>query len=115
MRISAPAEWIHRMAGVLVDNACRYAGQGGHVRISVWQRGNRVCFAVEDSGPGITAEQKERLFDRFHRSTGDGGGAGLGLAIADSIVARTAGQWRIGSSELGGALFEISWRRSQPS
>src|SRR5215469_3951952 len=113
--ISAPAEWIHRLAGVLVDNACRYAGQGGHVRISVVPRGNRVTLTVEDSGPGITAEQEERLFDRFHRSTDDGGGAGLGLAIADSIVARTAGQWRIGKSALGGALFEVSWRRSQPS
>jgi C4-dicarboxylate-specific signal transduction histidine kinase len=50
------------------------------------------------------------LFDRFHRSTGDGGGAGLGLAIADSIVSSTSGQWRIGKSDLGGALFEISWR-----
>lgn len=115
VRISAPADWIHRLTGVLVDNACRYAGQAGHVRISVSQRGNRVTLAVQDSGPGVTAEQKERLFDRFHRSTGDGGGAGLGLAIADSIVTRTGGQWRIGTSALGGALFEISWRRSQPA
>jgi signal transduction histidine kinase len=114
-RISAPAEWIHRLVGVLVDNACRYAGQAGHVRISVSQRGNRVTLTVEDSGPGVTAEQAERLFDRFHRSTGDGGGAGLGLAIADSIVTSTAGQRRIGKSALGGALFEVSWRRSQPS
>lgn len=113
VRISAPAEWIHRLAGVLVDNACRHAGQAGHVRISVSQRGNRAALAVEDSGPGLMAEEKERLFDRFHRSTADGGGAGLGLAIADSIVTRTAGQWRIGKSALGGALFEISWRRSQ--
>jgi signal transduction histidine kinase len=115
VRISAPAEWIHRLTGVLVDNACRYAGDAGQVRISVSQRGTRVTLAVEDSGPGISAEQQERLFDRFHRSTGDGGGAGLGLAIADSIVTRTSGQWRIGKSSLGGALFEISWRGSQPS
>jgi signal transduction histidine kinase len=113
VRISAPAEWIQRLTGVLVDNACRYAGQGGQVRIGVSQRGTRVTLAVQDSGPGITAEQRERIFDRFHRSTGDGGGAGLGLAIADSIVGRTGGQWRIGKSALGGALFEISWRSTQ--
>jgi signal transduction histidine kinase len=109
--INAPPEWIDRLAGVLVDNACRYAGANGKVRISVGQRGNRVSLTVEDSGPGIGAETRSRLFDRFHRSTSQGGGAGLGLAIADSIVRSTAGQWRLDDSRLGGALFEVSWRR----
>jgi signal transduction histidine kinase len=110
--ISAPPEWIDRLAGVLVDNACRYAGPGGSVRISVGQRASRVTLTVEDSGPGIPADNRARLFDRFHRATEQGGGAGLGLAIADSIVRSTAGQWRIGDSPLGGALFGISWRRA---
>jgi signal transduction histidine kinase len=110
--ISAPPEWIDRLAGVLVDNACRYAGANGIVRVSVGQRGNRVTMTVEDSGPGISAEDRDRLFDRFHRSTEHGGSAGLGLAIADSIVRTTDGQWRLGDSELGGALFEVSWRRA---
>jgi signal transduction histidine kinase len=110
-RISAPAEWIERLLGVLVDNACRYAGESGQVRIGVSNRGNRVCLTVEDSGPGIPAQERDRLFDRFHRSTDQGGAAGLGLAIADSIVRITSGQWRVADSELGGALFEVSWRR----
>jgi signal transduction histidine kinase len=109
--ISAPPEWIDRLAGVLIDNACRYAGPGGVVRVSVGQRGNRVTMTVEDSGPGVAAEHRARLFDRFHRSTEQGGSAGLGLAIADSIVRMTDGQWRLGDSDLGGALFEVSWRR----
>jgi signal transduction histidine kinase len=109
--INAPPEWIDRLAGVLVDNACRHAGPDGKVRVSVGQRGNRVSLTVEDSGPGIAAEARSRLFDRFHRSTEQGGSAGLGLAIADSIVRSTAGQWRLDDSELGGALFEVSWRR----
>jgi signal transduction histidine kinase len=111
-RISAPPEWIDRLAGVLADNACRFAGEGGTVRIGVAARGNRVCLAVEDSGPGVPPESRERLFDRFHRSTQQGGSAGLGLAIADSIVQSTGGQWRVDTSELGGALFEVSWRRA---
>lgn len=111
-QIDAPAEWVHRLVGVLVDNACRFAGQGGKVRISVSHRGSRATLAVEDSGPGIPAEEREQLFDRFHRSTERGGGAGLGLAIADSIVKSTSGQWRVGNSALGGALFEVSWRRA---
>jgi two-component system, OmpR family, sensor histidine kinase CiaH len=109
--ISAPPEWIDRLAGVLVDNACRYAGPGGTVRISVVPRGNRVSLVVEDSGPGVPEEDRPRLFDRFHRSTEQSGGAGLGLAIADSIARSTGGHWRIGDSPLGGALFEVSWRR----
>ena len=111
--ISAPPEWIDRLTGVLVDNACRYAAscEHGQVRISVRLRGNRVCMTVEDSGPGIAPENQARLFDRFHRSTEQGGSAGLGLAIADSIVKSTSGQWRLDDSDLGGALFEVSWRR----
>ena len=114
--ISAPPEWIDRLTGVLVDNACRYAGPGGSVRLGVATRGNRVSLTVEDSGPGIPAAERHRLFDRFHRvprpgGTEQGGGAGLGLAIADSIVRSTGGHWRIGESSLGGALFEVSWRR----
>jgi signal transduction histidine kinase len=113
--ISAPPEWIDRLTGVLVDNACRYAGPGGSVRLGVAARGNRVSLTVEDSGPGIPAGERDRLFDRFHRATGhgtveQGGGAGLGLAIADSIVRSTGGHWRISESALGGALFEVSWR-----
>jgi Histidine kinase-, DNA gyrase B-, and HSP90-like ATPase len=107
-----PPEWIDRLTGVLVDNACRYAGPGGRVRLSVAARGSRVSLTVEDSGPGIPAADRGRLFDRFHRATKQGGGAGLGLAIADSIVRSTGGHWRIGESSLGGALFEVSWRRS---
>jgi signal transduction histidine kinase len=109
--ISAPPEWIDRLTGVLVDNACRYAGPGGNVRVSVPVRGNRIALVVEDSGPGIAPADRAQLFDRFHRATEQGGGAGLGLAIADSIVRSTGGHWRIGESGLGGALFEVSWRR----
>ena len=109
--ISAPPDWIDRLTGVLVDNACRYAGAGGTVRITVAHRGSRVTMTVEDTGPGIPAELRPWLFDRFRRSTEQGGSAGLGLAIADSIVRSTDGQWRLGDSELGGALFEVSWRR----
>lgn len=110
--ISAPSEWIDRLAGVLMDNACRYADPGGTVRASVGQRASRVTLTIEDSGPGVAPEHRARLFDRFYRATKQGGAAGLGLAIADSIVRSTSGQWRLGDSELGGALFEVSWRRA---
>jgi signal transduction histidine kinase len=112
--ISAPPEWIDRLAGVLMDNACRYAGPGGQVRISVLAQGSRVSLTVEDSGPGIPAAERPQLFNRFHRSAGDGPGAGLGLAIGDSIVRSTGGKWQVAGSPLGGALMSVSWRHAQP-
>ncbi len=112
--ISAPPEWIDRLAGVLVDNACRHAGPDGQVRIQVRAQGNRVSLTVEDSGPGIDEADRPRLFDRFHRATEQGSGAGLGLAIGDSIVRSTGGRWHIGDSPLGGALMSVSWKHAQP-
>jgi signal transduction histidine kinase len=112
--ISAPPEWIDRLAGVLVDNACRYAGPRGQVRISVLAQGSRVSLIVEDNGPGIPAAERSQLFDRFHRAAEYGSGTGLGLAIGDSVVRSTGGRWQVGDSALGGALMSVSWRHAQP-
>jgi signal transduction histidine kinase len=112
--ISAPPEWIDRLAGVLMDNACRYAGADGQVKIQVRAHGSRISLTVEDSGPGIPEAERPRLFDRFHRANEHGSGAGLGLAVGDSIVRSTGGRWQIGDSPLGGALMAVSWRHSQP-
>jgi signal transduction histidine kinase len=110
--INAAPEWIDRVVAVLVDNACRYAGQGGQVLIAVTGDADRVSLAVEDSGPGVLPEERSQLFDRFHRASGVGTGAGLGLAIADSVVRVTGGRWRVGDAALGGARMEVSWHRS---
>jgi signal transduction histidine kinase len=110
--VNAPPEWIDRLAGVLVDNACRYAGDNGVVRITVSAQGNRVGLAVEDSGPGIAPDERAYLFDRFHRATHEGNGAGLGLAIGDAVVRATGGEWRMGEGSLGGAHMEVRWHRS---
>jgi signal transduction histidine kinase len=108
--ISAPPDWIDRLMGVLMDNACRYAGPDGQVRISVHAAGGRVTLAVEDSGPGIAEDLRPHLFDRFQHAEDSGSGAGLGLAIGDSIARSTGGRWRVAASPLGGALLEVSWR-----
>jgi signal transduction histidine kinase len=112
--INAPPEWIDRLAGVLLDNACRYAGPDGQVRVAVAHTGHRVTLTVDDSGPGIPVEQRATLFDRFSRATEHGSGAGLGLAIGDSVVRSTVGRWEVGDSPLGGARVAVSWRSSQP-
>ncbi|MGD0983240.1 MAG: HAMP domain-containing sensor histidine kinase [Acidimicrobiales bacterium] len=114
--ITAPAEWIDRLAAVLVDNACKYANEGGSVRIEVGRIGPRIVLAVEDSGPGIPLAERERLFDRFRRGTNQAGGHGLGLAIADSVVRTTGGRWRVdASTRFGGLRIEVSWPGYQAS
>jgi signal transduction histidine kinase len=108
--VLAPPDWLERLAGVLLDNACRYVPDGGAVRLVTGVREGRPLLAVEDSGPGIAPDQLARIFDRFHRASSKPGGAGLGLSIADSVVRGTQGRWQVGSSAaLGGAHFEVSW------
>ncbi|MBV9525233.1 MAG: HAMP domain-containing histidine kinase [Candidatus Dormibacteraeota bacterium] len=110
--ISASSEWLDRLLGVLLDNACKYSPEGGRVGVSVSADGNRVRLAVEDSGPGIPPHEQPRIFDRFHRAS-ELPGAGLGLAIADAVVRVTHGRWDIGTSAaLGGASMAVTWPRT---
>lgn len=108
--IRANAEAIDRLVGVLVDNACKFAGPGGRVKVSVQAVAHRSELTVEDSGPGIPVEERDIVFDRFHRTTSLAGGTGLGLAIADAIITSTHAHRVVSESTLGGARFEISWR-----
>ena len=112
--VQAQPDLIDRLAGVLIDNACKFAGEGGEVEVSIRDWGTRVDLRVDDSGPGIPEEQREAVFDRFHRATDSVTGTGLGLAIADSVVRSTQGTWGMGVAELGGARMEISWRKAVP-
>ena len=112
--VQAQPDLIDRLAGVLIDNACKFAGAGGEVEVSIRDWGTRVDLRVDDSGPGIPEEQREAVFDRFHRATDSVTGTGLGLAIADSVVRSTQGTWGMGVAELGGARMEISWRKAVP-
>jgi signal transduction histidine kinase len=111
--VEAPRELLDRLAGVLIDNACKFAGPGGRVEVTVRHSGNRVILRVDDSGPGIPADQRDAVFDRFHRATDSVVGTGLGLAIADAVVRSTQGSWEMGVAELGGARMEVAWRRAQ--
>jgi signal transduction histidine kinase len=112
--VSASPDWIDRLIGVLLDNACRYAPDGGRVLATVARVDGRVTLTVEDSGPGIPEDRRARIFDRFHRASDEPGGAGLGLAIADAIVRATNGRWRVGTSSLGGASMSVSWPTHGP-
>jgi signal transduction histidine kinase len=103
--------WIDRLIGVLVDNACRYAGDGGVADVRVRTSGARIAVDVDDSGPGIPEADRALVLNRFHRGVDEPGGTGLGLAIADSVVRATDGAWSIQTAPLGGARMEVAWRR----
>ena len=67
--VQAQPDLIDRLAGVLIDNACKFAGDEGRVEVSVRDWGTRVDLRVDDSGPGIPDDQRDAVFDRFHRAT----------------------------------------------
>jgi two-component system OmpR family sensor kinase len=106
----------------LVDNAIKYTPAGGTVDIELRRipaeakvKGvagpGRVLLSVEDSGPGIPPDERERVFSRFYRVPGSqAGGSGLGLAIIKSIAERHGAVLTLDSSErLGGLKIKIDF------
>ena len=93
----------------LVDNAARHAR--AVIAVSVRETSELVELVVEDDGPGIPDDQRERVFERFVRldeaRARDAGGSGLGLAIVKEIVAAAGGDVTVSSSSLGGARFVV--------
>jgi signal transduction histidine kinase len=112
LTVRADADSVDRLISVLLANACRYAGAGGQVTLGVAATTGKVVLTVDDSGPGIPEAHRELVFDRFHRADDRPGGTGLGLAIADAVVRNTGGSWEVGTSPLGGARMEVSWRQA---
>jgi two-component system sensor histidine kinase TctE len=79
---------LHEMVANIVDNAIRYTPPGGTVTAAVVADERRVTLRIEDNGPGIPAEQRERVFERFYRlHDATPGGCGLGLPIVREIAA----------------------------
>jgi two-component system sensor histidine kinase CiaH len=109
--VLAPADWLDRLVSVLVDNACRYADVGGRIEIAISVTDDRVMLTVDDSGPGIAEADRSHIMQRFHRASAVPGGAGLGLAIANSVIRATDGEWEISTAPLGGARIQASWPR----
>lgn len=100
----------------LVDNAIKYTPSGGTADISVKNEvvdgAAQVTVTVEDSGPGIPAEERERVFDRFYRVAGsEAAGSGLGLAIIKAIAERHGASLALGqSARLGGLAATVTFK-----
>jgi two-component system OmpR family sensor kinase len=119
LRVAAPGPLVvHGNAGQLqqvvlnlVDNAVRYAPSGSEVVVAAHREGGDAELTVRDSGPGLSAEERERVFDRFFRADGsrtrDSGGVGLGLAIVKAIVGVHGGSVSVDSAPGRGAEFSV--------
>jgi len=95
----------------LIENAHKYAPQGTPIDLSVVRHGERLEFAVEDRGPGVPPEERDRVFEPFYRGPGsspDTGGAGLGLAIARQLARAQDGDVTSQPRPGGGATFVLS-------
>lgn len=90
LTVELDAQRIGQVLRILLDNALRHTGDGTTVRVSLTQRGAHAVLEVEDEGPGVAAEQLERLGEPLHRvdasRTRGTGGRGLGLSIARGIA-----------------------------
>jgi len=101
---------VARVVRILLDNALRYGPRGGPVRVEAQSRGYRAVITVEDAGAGIPPEERDRIFQRFHRgaAAGSSGGFGLGLAIGRELARRMGGELDVDGEGSSGTRFALT-------
>jgi signal transduction histidine kinase len=101
----------------LLDNAIKHTPAGGQIRLSLEQHDSKYAITVVDSGSGVPAESQPHIFRRFYRADKarsrsgalDGGGAGLGLSIAQWIAEAHDGSLELARSDETGSAFIASF------
>ncbi|MEP7182092.1 MAG: ATP-binding protein [Betaproteobacteria bacterium] len=105
--VDGDGDGLRTLLSNLIDNALRYTPAGGRVDVAVLRRGADVALSVRDSGPGIPAAERARVFDRFYRApsatTTDLAGSGLGLAIVRRVADRHGAEISLGPGIVDGA------------
>lgn len=113
LKVSGDMDLIIRLFLNLLDNAIKFTPAGGRVSVEAERSGTKVTIAIRDTGPGIPAEHRAHLFERFYRVGGDRsradgqGGAGLGLAIAHEIARAHGGSLTVESKLGEGTVFMV--------
>lgn len=110
--VHADESLIRRMLLNVLDNAIKYTPEGGRVTVACHRNGEEYAVSIADTGPGIPAEMRPRIFERFFRADkarsraeNDGGGAGLGLAISRWIAEAHHGRLELTRSDSTGSTF----------
>ena len=95
----------------IIGNSIKYTDKPGQLKIVIQQNRNKIQITISDSAPGVDKSALSKLFDRFYRTDSsrsrDSGGSGLGLSIAQGIVALHHGTIRAEQSSLGGLTISI--------
>jgi signal transduction histidine kinase len=110
LTVAADAQQLAILLNNLIDNALRHTPAGGRVDVGARMEDGRPCLTVTDSGPGIAAADRQRVFDRFYRgqnSSADSGtshGSGLGLAIVQAVAERHGASVRLDEATGGAGL-----------
>jgi PAS domain S-box-containing protein len=99
---------LMQVAVNLVKNAADAIPEGGEVRVALKRTGAVARLSVEDDGPGVPAQDRERIMDPYFTTKDVGEGIGLGLSIVHRIVDDWGGQIRVMDSPSGGARFEVT-------
>ena len=113
-KVNVDADRIQQVLHNLLGNALQFTPVDGHVVVNVKQDGNEIIFSVQDDGLGISSEHLPHIFERFYRadksrSRANGGGSGIGLTIAKSLVEAHCGQIHAKSAGKGkGSTFTFT-------
>jgi len=107
---------VARVVRILLDNALRYGPAGQRITISTTAAAGTAGLSVTDQGPGIPHEEREHVFERFHRgrAAGPESGFGLGLAIGRELAERMGGELRLADREPPGACFVFTLPAAEP-
>lgn len=102
---------LRQLGVILMDNACKYAGEGGRVKVSLSKQTEGILLKINNTGTPISQEHLAHIFDRFYRAesarTRETGGYGLGLSIANTIVETHNGKITATSNEKEGTTFQV--------
>ncbi len=109
LRLMGDADRLKQVLLNLVSNAIKYNVENGRITIAARLHGQELSLSVTDTGPGISAADKEHLFERFYRIPGSEGaeGSGLGLSIANKIVEEHNGRIEVTSTVGEGTTFTV--------
>ena len=112
LTLNADSEKLRVVVDNLVSNAVKYSPEGGTISLSLARHGDSVTLDVCDAGPGIPAEDRDRIFEWFYRGEhghqGRVRGSGLGLAIAQELVIAHRGRIEVIDDGAGGAHFRVT-------